>query len=273
MGRGVPVSSGKRLQSLNAISNYSTYNGSAFYFKPDQKNIVKWVTFDNCSFRSIVCFVIANSCEFNNCSFQTLVHYIAYNEDANEVADLDSTHCIYNTLAPYLTHIDLESANLTKLHLKEKIWPSVEMLHVGNNPLDQFPKELLTCANLDTLKLNSIGISELPDNIGKLGMLRTLDLSGNRLARLPETIGDLEYLEELDLSNNANIRTIPESVIALISLRTLNLSGTSVTGDPLCYLCNMSHLDEVIVPSNVNQGIRSHLVRMLPNTNIIVSDC
>ena len=61
------------------------------------------------------------------------------------------------------------------------------------------------------LRLNGLGLSSLPTQIGELTDLRSLDLSGNQLTELPESIGDLTALTTLGLNDN-RLRTLPERI-------------------------------------------------------------
>lgn len=81
------------------------------------------------------------------------------------------------------------------------------------------------------LSLTGKGISELPDEIGRVGPLEVLDLEGNLLTALPESIGQLDTLKVLDLGGN-QLATLPMSVGQLANLEMLILENNQLTSLP-----------------------------------------
>ena len=61
------------------------------------------------------------------------------------------------------------------------------------------------------LDLSELGLTSLPESLGKLSGLQTLYLSGNQLTSLPESLGKLSGLQKLDLSGN-QLTSLPESL-------------------------------------------------------------
>ena len=61
------------------------------------------------------------------------------------------------------------------------------------------------------LSLGGLGLTSLPDSIGRLSKLETLDLLDNKLTALPESIGQLSQLRRLDLGGN-QLTTLPDSI-------------------------------------------------------------
>jgi internalin A len=82
-----------------------------------------------------------------------------------------------------------------------------------------------------TLDLDSLGITELPEEIGQLTNLQTLSLRGNELTSLPESIGQLINLQWLDLGNN-QLASLPESIAQLTNLQMLDLYDNQLTSLP-----------------------------------------
>jgi hypothetical protein len=99
------------------------------------------------------------------------------------------------------------------------------------------------------LELSGLGITSLPESLGKLPALQTLDLSRNRLVNLPESIGKLASLEILYLCGKSayepprvprashhaaktlpslnQLTSLPKSLGRLSSLRMLDLPAIS----------------------------------------------
>jgi internalin A len=72
------------------------------------------------------------------------------------------------------------------------------------------------------LNLKSLGLTELPPEIGNLTNLLTLDLFANQLTSLPSEIGNLTNLQRLLLTKNRLV-TLPSEIGNLNKLKTLTL--------------------------------------------------
>src|ERR1035441_6088588 len=83
----------------------------------------------------------------------------------------------------------------------------------------------------ETLDLNSLGLTVVPEPLSQLPFLRTLVLSGNQITTIPESITALSNLGKLDLNNN-RITTIPDSICGLTKLTTLALQNNRITTIP-----------------------------------------
>ena len=81
-----------------------------------------------------------------------------------------------------------------------------------------------------TLDLSGRGITQLPENIGRLTKLQKLGLGDNQLRTLPHQIGQLANLEVLHLYGN-NLERLPRSIGELGQLRSL------VIGSRLASFC------------------------------------
>ena len=99
----------------------------------------------------------------------------------------------------------------------------------------------------EELDLSSIGISELPDEIGQLTNLRELILINNQLMALPETIGQLTKLKTLHLYHN-QLGTLPESIRHLTKLEELQIvdNGISTLPEWICELTNLIRNEQKI---------------------------
>lgn len=77
------------------------------------------------------------------------------------------------------------------------------------------------------LNLSDIGLTDIPEAIGRLTNLRELDLSGNHLTELPSGISDLTKLEILNISNNELI-DISDDIGNLGKLEVLDASHNRI---------------------------------------------
>ena len=76
------------------------------------------------------------------------------------------------------------------------------------------------------LDLSGKGITELPDEIGKLVNLRELSLRENKLMALPEAIGQLTQLQSIDLFENQLAPAIQRALPAQPLVRGRRLSAS-----------------------------------------------
>jgi hypothetical protein len=120
--------------------------------------------------------------------------------------------------------------------------------------LTEFPREIFDLAEtLEVLDLGGGALTDLPDDIGRLGKLRALFCSGNPFKRLPPSLGDCAALSQvgfrgcglsevpaealppnlrwLTLTDNA-IDTLPEALGQRPALQKLMLSGNRLTNLP-----------------------------------------
>lgn len=106
---------------------------------------------------------------------------------------------------------------------------------MGNKAL----KAIQNAKDQPQLDLNSMGLSELPPEIGisrliagSLDSLTKLNLSINKLKSLPPQVGNLVNLTSLNLYNNQikvgdpllTLQELPQEITALADLEVLNLS-------------------------------------------------
>ena len=97
--------------------------------------------------------------------------------------------------------------------------------------LTRLPETIGRLTHLWELILVNNKLTALPESVGRLTQLQSLDLSGNQLTELPETIGQLKQLWYLDLVDNKLV-TLPESLRNLGSLKLLFLAGNDALGLP-----------------------------------------
>ena len=106
----------------------------------------------------------------------------------------------------------------------------------------------------EELDLAGNDLEELPPEIGRLTQLKTLILGkldkelgkwkGNQLSTLPESIVQLSNLQSLNLRNNS-LSTLPESIVQLSNLQSLDLSNNllSTLPESIVQLSNLQSLN------------------------------
>jgi internalin A len=109
------------------------------------------------------------------------------------------------------------------------------------------------------LNLSGLGLTTVPDSIGKLANLISLNLSDNRLTAVPHSIVQLTDLVWLNLSDN-QLTAIPDSVGQLTDLTWLFLARNRLTAipDSIGQLAALSEIDLssnelTVVPDSIGQ--------------------
>ncbi|XP_040991681.1 putative disease resistance RPP13-like protein 1 isoform X2 [Juglans microcarpa x Juglans regia] len=90
---------------------------------------------------------------------------------------------------------------------------------------NKIPRTIL-CLRVLSLVRIGIGITKLPDSIGKMKYLRYLDVSWAEFNRLPDSICDLCNLQTLKLTGCYNLDRLPKDMWKLINLRHLEIDRT-----------------------------------------------
>ncbi|MFE9601494.1 caspase family protein [Streptomyces hokutonensis] len=93
------------------------------------------------------------------------------------------------------------------------------------------------------------GLTELPEEIGRLKRLTHLNLCENKLTMLPKSIGQLTNLTHLDLREN-RLTELPEEIGQLTNLVHLDLSGNRLTRRPLGVIAQLPHLQLLGIDRN-----------------------
>ena len=86
----------------------------------------------------------------------------------------------------------------------------------------------LTEGASELLDLSGLGLTALPEALGRLTQLQQLDVSHNQLTALPEALGQLTQLQRLDVSRN-QLTALPEALGSSPNCRARRL-GQSVDG-------------------------------------------
>ncbi|BBN68986.1 Putative disease resistance TIR-NBS-LRR class protein [Prunus dulcis] len=109
----------------------------------------------------------------------------------------------------------------------------LELLNLSKTAVKQLPVEIENLIGLQTLNLcRCKDLEFVPDSIYDLNCLKTLSFYGClKLKSLPPFSIGLCSLEELNLGY-CNILQVPDPLVCLTSLRSLNLSGTRIQSLP-----------------------------------------
>jgi len=85
------------------------------------------------------------------------------------------------------------------------------------------------------LYLPNLGLSTVPEDIGKMDYLKILDLESNNLSSLPESIGNLKSLVLLNISKN-KFNTIPSELWQLKDVKIIQLNDNPWFGESNEYI-------------------------------------
>jgi Leucine-rich repeat (LRR) protein len=103
------------------------------------------------------------------------------------------------------------------------------------------------------LRLNGLGLEELPAELFGLKHVIMLNLSGNRLSALPPELGTMTQLEGLNLTNN-ELTVLPKELAGLVALEELHVDEDKVTWVPE----QLAHL-VTLQPSAPRDYLEPHL--------------
>jgi Leucine-rich repeat (LRR) protein len=101
----------------------------------------------------------------------------------------------------------------------------LKKLIFSRNNLKTFPERITEFKELKNLDLSMNPFKEVSEKIGELTHLKKLNLSYNYHTALPESLANLQKLEELAMFYNYNIKSIPDVVARLASLKLLHFSN------------------------------------------------
>jgi hypothetical protein len=122
-----------------------------------------------------------------------------------------------------------------------------ELIIIGMG-LTELPESLGRLTQLKDLALGLNQLTALPEWLGRLTQLQKLYLFQNQLTVLPEWLGRLTQLQRLDLSYN-QLTALPESLGRLTQLKTLDFSGDQLTVLPES-LGKLTQLQELNLSGN-----------------------
>jgi Leucine-rich repeat (LRR) protein len=117
-------------------------------------------------------------------------------------------------------HRKTKSPNaIAEARIENELREKTRQLDLSELGLTILPESLGKLNELQSLSLSDNQITNIPESIGKLSSLETLDVRGNQLTSLPESLGKLTNLEDLDVSRN-QLTSLPESLFKLTRLQT-----------------------------------------------------
>jgi hypothetical protein len=143
-------------------------------------------------------------------------------------------------LLPFLQREYLKPNIEKDIRMLVKLWisgwvnyinPSTDVLDLSDMGITGIPEDIGRLAKLKKLVLSNNNIQILTPKLGDLRKLEWLDLSNNQLVKLPNEIGNLRKLKRLLVSGN-KLTTLPESIGNLVDLFWLNISDNKLTALP-----------------------------------------
>eukprot|EP01132_Coremiostelium_polycephalum_P010220 gene10220-12534_t len=177
------------------------------------------------------------------------------------------------TRLPHLENVSFSSNKLVSLP-PLYTWVKLKTLNISNNNLTKLPIDIFQIPTLEVLRVSNNNIDD--NGIPKLitsTRLRQLDLRKNHLTTIPEGIINLVELQVLTLQDN-QISNLTSDIQKLTSLTELNLNGNQITILPPQLLL-LTNLKKLYLDNNQIQTISSAIHRMqslielrLTNNNI-----
>ncbi|MCP1548965.1 MULTISPECIES: leucine-rich repeat-containing protein kinase family protein [Methylorubrum] len=123
--------------------------------------------------------------------------------------------------------------------------------------LEEFPPEIFGLADtLELLDLSDCGLTELPDDFGRLKRLRVLFCSGNRFERLPPALGDCPALSQVGF-RATGLREVPGEALPP-ALRWLTLTDNRIAHLPDA-LGRRPHLQKLMLAGNRLEALPASL--------------
>lgn len=131
-------------------------------------------------------------------------------EEVYNLSNLEALIISYNDL----TEISASIGNLTNLtHFEIGYYGSTHYDFFEHNTISTLPASIGNLSNLSIFYAGGVGLTSLPPEIGNLSNLAELELANNNLTTLPSEIGGLTSGQNLNLNGNANLSSIPVSII------------------------------------------------------------
>ncbi len=177
-----------------------------------------------------------------------LFNYLNWDLDALTMNDWGGVDLISGRVSGLFTNINIKIYNLPVSIGKLSELKSLQIYSLG---LRELPGEIGDLKKLTLLEINS-SLETLPVEIGELTELFTLNLTGNALKTIPVEIKDLkDNLRSLYLKNN-KLTEIPNELGELTKLSLLDLSENPVISIPkeVCALKDNGGNTEIILDAN-----------------------
>jgi len=136
---------------------------------------------------------------------------------------------------------NIKSLDLTEKPFSQKIEAVLKYLRDNQETITKLrceslgitniPEEICTLENLKSLYLSYNQLRSLPAEIGSLQNLQHLWLTRNQLSSVPDSIGSLQNLQDLWLTRN-QLSSVPDSVGSLQNLQDLCLENNQLSSVP-----------------------------------------
>src|SRR5688572_6592017 len=110
----------------------------------------------------------------------------------------------------------------------DKIVDDLKRFLATDNLAAEYVGLILNARKTNELDLRNRGLRDIPPVVFSLNNLKSLNFSGNKLKQIPTGIRQLQNLEDLNLRGNPMLRIIPNEVLLLTKLETLDLSETMI---------------------------------------------
>ncbi|KAL1114864.1 hypothetical protein AAG570_007688 [Ranatra chinensis] len=144
---------------------------------------------------------------------------------------------------------------------EEKLWSNLREVDFSNNQIEKFDDGVNFMPFVEGLNLNSNKIEEI-NNVDQLSNLHRLYLSCNRITNLCSVHVQLKCIKFMDLSQN-QISSL-NGVEKLGSLQGLNVSSNLIKDlNEVLFICNLPHLDYVVLTGNPIATIVDYRVKVL----------
>lgn len=132
-------------------------------------------------------------------------------------------------------------------------FPRLLLLDLSNNEIPSLEPSHLNTPNLETLKLSSLGLTSLHENlVATLRNLHELDLSMNQFTEVPQALKQesLKGLTKLNLASNPIFELRVSEFQQLVALQELDLSGVNLQGFPEGFFESFSKLTQLTIAEN-----------------------
>ncbi len=121
--------------------------------------------------------------------------------------------------------LSIDETDLPELPEEIGLFRKIGIVELHRLGLNKLPSTIQHLKNLRSLSIKHNYLKTLPEEIGNLSMLKSLNLHDNHLENIPESFFQLQSLEVLELSRNPNLRTVPNFLGQLPSLKKLVLDA------------------------------------------------
>jgi Leucine-rich repeat (LRR) protein len=176
-------------------------------------------------------------------------------------------NCLTNKPSTYsmLSHLDLSKNALTSLPYSLRYFsPNLTFINLNSNALSQLPSALSKLPTLQVLLIANNVLDDIPQEaFQSLTMLSHLDLSNNRITSLPDSISSCLRLKTLVLGSvygGNRIQSLDNVTWELLTeLREVDLSCNMLKAIPSSLFLQKQHLLRVNASNNSIQSIPSSL--------------